>query len=286
VTQLAVIAATVLAMGSASAVVGTPAAEAPVESAVPTVGNAVEPTPPALNGVDITEQLGDRVDLGLTFTDHTGATVRLGDYFDDDKPVLLTLNYYECPMLCTLQLNALVEGLKELNLDGDDFQIVTISIDPGESFFLANSKRTSYLNALDRSDFRWSFLVGDEENIQQVAASVGFTYHYDAAQDNYAHAPAVYFLSPDGMIVRYMYALDYPSQDMKFALMDASNGTIGSTIDRIILSCYHFVDGVYSPFAFGIMRIGGVLTVIVLGGFLIVNWRREWRLSRRAGAVT
>lgn len=246
---------------------------------------AEEQLPRQLEGVGVEERLGALLDPETPFTDHTGKAVKLGDYFDDEVPVLLTLNYYRCKMLCNLQLNAVIEGLRGLEWKpGENFRIVTISIDPREGWELGRDKRASYLRELGRGDdLDWSFLVGKDEEIRKVAASVGFNYKYDEEQDQYAHTAAIFFLSPEGKVSRYLYGIDYPSQSLKFALMEASEGRIGSTVDKVILSCFHYDAsiGAYGPFAFGIMRLGGIVTAIALFGWLAVMFARD-RLRRRA----
>ena len=246
---------------------------------------AEEALPKQLEGVTVDERLGAMLDPDLTFTDHEGNRVRLGKYFGDGIPVLLTLNYYRCKMLCSLVLNGVVTGLRGLEWKpGENFRIVTLSIDPRETVEIAKGKRQSYIDSLDRGDdVDWTFLVGDEAQIRSVADTVGFRYRYDAEQDQYAHPAVIFFVSPEGKVSRYLYGIDFPSQDMKFALMEASEGRVGSTVDRIILSCFHYdaTLGKYGPFAFGFMRLGGMLTAVLLGGWLAFMWIRE-RLRRRA----
>lgn len=247
--------------------------------------HAEEELPKQLDGVTVDEKLGSMLDLDLTFTDHEGNHVRLGKYFGDGIPVLLTLNYYRCKMLCSLELNGVVDGLRGLEWKpGKNFRVVTMSIDPRETVEIAKGKRQSYIDSLGRGDdVDWTFLVGDEAQIRSVAGAVGFRYRYDAEQDQYAHPAVIVFVSPEGKVSRYLYGINFPSQDMKFALMEASEGRVGSTVDRIILSCFHYdaTLGKYGPFAFGFMRLGGMLTVVLLGGWLAFMWIRE-RLRRRA----
>ena len=245
---------------------------------------AEEELPRQLAGVGVEERLGALLDPETPFVDHTGKAVKLGDFLGGEVPVLLTLNYYRCKMLCNLQLNAVVEGLKGLEWKpGENFRMVTISIDPREGWELARDKRANYLKDLGRGDVDWTFLVGKEQDIRTVAASVGFNYKYDEEQDQYAHTAAIFFLSPEGKVSRYLYGIDYPSQNLKFALMEASEGRVGSTVDKVILSCFHYDAslGAYGPFAFGIMRLGGIFTAIVLFGWLGVMFARD-RLRRRA----
>lgn len=241
----------------------------------------------AAENVGVTEHRGDRLDLSLTFTDEHGEQVRLGDYFRDGKPVMLTLNYYECTSICTLQLNRLVDALDHLDVDGDQFRLVTISFDPDEGADLAREKRRAYLDLLARDDVEWHFLVGEPPAIDALTERVGFHYSYVEAYDTFAHPTAVIFLSGDGMISGYLYggeAYVFSPRDMKFSLMDASNGEIGSIVDQLVQSCFHFVDGRYSPFAYGIMRLAGGVIALGMVIFLALMWRRERR--RKAEATT
>ena len=246
-----------------------------------------EANAPAIHEIDVEEHLGEVLDGDLTFRDRDGETVRLGDYFDGERPVLLTLNYYRCPVLCNVQLNALTETLGALDwTPGDEhFQIVTVSIDPNEGPEIAKAKRDSHLKALDRGDdVGWAFLTGDALNIKLLAAQTGVGYAYDSEQDQYAHPAVIMFLAPDGKLVRYVYGLTYDPKDVKFGLLEASEGRVGDTIDRLILSCFHYdaTLGRYGPFAFGLMRLGGVFTIFFLGIGLLWFRRRE----KRSGGTT
>jgi len=246
-----------------------------------------EANAPAMQAIDVEEHLGEVLDHDLTFTDRNGEAVRLGDYLDGERPVLLTLNYYRCPVLCNVQLNALTETLGALEwTPGDEhFQIVTVSIDPKEGPDVAKAKRESHLAALDRGDdVGWAFLTGDALNIKLLAAQTGVGYAYDMEQDQYAHPAVIMFLAPDGKIVRYVYGLTYDPKDVKFGLLEASEGRVGDTIDRLILSCFHYdaTLGRYGPFAFGLMRLGGVFTIFFLGIGLLWFRRRE----KRSGGST
>lgn len=248
---------------------------------------AEEQTPEALRSVTIREKLGSPVDLSLAFTDHTGAPVTLGQYVADGKPVLLTLNYYECPMLCTLMLNSLVRGVGDLGWKpGDRFRMVTISIDPDETPALAAAKRASYLKSLGMGDdVDWSFLVGTKENIDAVANAIGFEYSFDEKTAQYAHPAALFFVSQSGRVARYLYGIEYSARDLKFAIVETSEGRVGSPIDKLILSCFHYdaTVGAYGPWAMGVMRLGGGVGAALLALFLFVMWRRESRMRRMEG---
>ena len=263
--------------------------------AVQIPARAEERLPKQLKGITIGERLGKTLDLNLEFVDESGQRVRLAKYFNGEKPVLLTLNYYRCKTLCSLQLNAVVAGLTGLAwVPGDKFRVVTISIDPRDTPAVAKGKRDNYLRALGKKGAEWHFLSmpgGDPKadpaqvlgNAKKVADAVGFSYSYVKKEDQYAHPTAIYFISPKGKISRYLYGVSYAAQQIKFALVEASAGRVGSTIDKIILSCFHYdaTVGQYGPFAFGIMRLGGALTALALGSVLTVLWRRDRSRQKR-----
>lgn len=235
---------------------------------------------PEANQVAVDEMLGGYLDMDLEFVDHDGKQVKLGDYFDGERPVLVTLNYYRCPTLCNLQLNALTRALEAFEwTPGDQYRIVTVSIDPREDAELAANKRATHLEALGRGDVDWNFLTGDAAQIHMLAAQLGIGYAYDAEQDQYAHPAVLMFASPEGKVARYLYGLEYNQSDIKFALMEAAEGRVGSPVDKLILSCFHYdaTLGEYGPFAMGIMRLGGAAMVLIVGIPLIIVWRRERR---------
>lgn len=239
---------------------------------------AAEALPTELEGVTVVERLGEQVDPDLSFVDHTGATVRMADLLEGDIPVLLTLNYYTCETLCSFQLNALLAGLDGLDWTaGDRFRIVTVSIDPKETAELAAAKRDAYLAEYGRGDVDWQFLVGEADQVEALARTVGFGFKYDARTGQYAHPAVLTFLSPDGTVSRYVYGATYEARDLRFALMEAAAGRLGSPVDKLILSCFRYDEtvGRYTPFAFGVMRLGGVATLVVMTGLGIVLWRRE-----------
>ena len=252
----------------------------------PRPARAVEPLPRQLRGVTVEERLGQRADLAAQLTDHRGRPLKLGDLLDGRRPVLLTLNYYGCANLCSLQLNALARALRGLEwAPGEGYRVVTLSIDPREGAELARKKRALYLADLGRGEVEWSFLVGKQAMIRRVADSVGFGFRYDAEQDQYAHPAVLIFLSPGGKVTRYLYGIEYVPRDLRFALIEASQGRVGSTVDKLILSCFHYdaTSGRYGPWALGIMRVVGVVTALVLGTLLLLLRLRERRGRSDAG---
>jgi protein SCO1/2 len=242
--------------------------------------------PPALEQVGIDEHLDAKLPLDVEFVDERGNRVTLGSFFDGDRPVILTLNYYRCPMLCGLQLNGVVEGLTGLDWSlGNQFEMVTVSIDPLETPILAREKKQNYLKWYDRegASAGWHFLTGRQDNIVRLAETVGFRYTYDEKSGQYAHAAAIFVCTPDGRVARYLYGIEYPPKHLRLALLEASEGTIGNAIDQLILYCYHYdpSDRSYAPTAMNIMRLGGGATALVLGSSLALFWMRDYRRKRR-----
>lgn len=246
-----------------------------------------EPLPGDLQGVDVVERLDDPLPLGLEFDEETGRKVALGEYFREGRPVLLVLGYYECPMLCTLVLNGLVDALNDIDwVPGEQFEIVTLSIDPGETPKLAAWKKQNYLEAYGRpaAAAGWHFLTGSETQIRQLADALGFGYRYVEQRDEYAHPAVLFIATPEGRIARYLYGVSYEPRTLRLSLVEASRGKIGTTLDRVLLYCYHYdsTAGRYAPVAVNIMRAGGAISVALLGGFLAWLWVRDVRRRRTA----
>ncbi|MGC1966643.1 MAG: SCO family protein [Candidatus Acidiferrales bacterium] len=235
--------------------------------------------PDLLKQVGIDQKLNQSVPLNLTFRDEHGQKVQLGQYFGQ-KPVILTLVYYNCPMLCTQVLNGVESGLKELPLDiGKQFNVVTVSIDPTEGHVLADVKQEMYTGMYGRpgSARGWHFLTGDEPQIKQLADAVGFRYAYDPETKQFAHASAIMILTPEGKISRYLYGIQFPSRDLRLGLDEASEGKIGSPVDAILLFCYHYDPhtGKYGLLISHVIQAGGALTLLVLGALVLVLFRDE-----------
>jgi protein SCO1/2 len=247
---------------------------------------ADETIPSELQGIEIEERLGQQVPLDTTFVDHTGAAVTLRSFFAKGRPVILVLNYYGCPTLCSLVLNGLTTGLRGLEFTvGEQFEVVSLSIKPDEGTELAKLKREAYLTSLARpvadSGKSWAFLTGTEAQIVQVAKALGFHYRWDEGSKQYAHAAGLFVLTPDGVLSRTLYGIVFRPRDLRLALVEASKGGIGSPVDRLLLFCYHYdpKERRYAMTARMVMRIGGVLTMSFLGLFLLAAWRRERRAS-------
>jgi protein SCO1/2 len=243
--------------------------------------------PDALKDIGITEHLGSNVSIqNLVFKDETGKEVHLGDYFKSGRPVILNMTYFECPNLCTFVLNGLVTSLKEIEWSpGKQFEVVTVSINPRETPALASLKKKAYLGSYDRAGAEngWHFLTGDDDQIHKLADQVGFRYRYDESQKQYAHSAALFVLTPEGKISRYLYGIEFKPQDMRLALLEATNGKIGNVVDRILLFCYRYDAQTkkYSVYLGKVMQAGGAGTILVFGGYLAVFWRSERKRSHR-----
>ena len=237
--------------------------------------------PAALRDVGIDQQLDRPLPLDLWFRDEAGKVVRLGDFFGA-KPVVLTLAYYHCPMLCPLALEGLVRSLRPLSISaGAEFEMVTVSIDARETSAQAADKKQKLISQYGRKGAAagWHFLVGDADNVERLARAVGFRYHYDAASDQFAHATGLVVATPQGRISRYLYGVDHAPRDVQLALVEASDNRIGTLADQLLLFCYHYdpATGKYGPAAMTAVRIAGALTVVILGGFIAFQIRHEER---------
>lgn len=244
--------------------------------------------PLELQGIGVTEHRGAQVSIqDLHFKDESGQDVKLARFFHASKPVLLTLVYFECPNLCNLMLNGLVETLQRFQwTPGNQFDIVAVSFNPHEGPALARRKKANYLRSYGRPDTAggWHFLTGTEDQIHELAAEVGFAYRWEGQQ--YAHQTVSYVLTPEGRISRYLYGIDFPPIDLKLALLEASHGQIGSVIDRLLLFCYRYDPKTrkYSVYLTRVMQAGAALTLILLGSYLAAFWIRERRLDFKTTA--
>ncbi|MDX2150959.1 MAG: SCO family protein [Bryobacteraceae bacterium] len=234
--------------------------------------------PEPLEGVGIDEKLGQSIDLDLTFVAENGRPVTLRQYFEKGRPVILNLVYYSCPMLCNLILNGQTAMLREIPwTPGEQFEVVTVSIDPTEQPDLAKSKKALYLESFERPAPGWHFLVDYDGNVKKLADQVGFRYKFDERQQQYAHAAAIMVLTPEGKISRYLYGIRFKARDVRLAITEASEGKFGSTVDKLLLLCFHYDAAArsYVVFAGNIMRIGGALVVLALAFMLYRLWRGE-----------
>jgi len=232
-----------------------------------------------LKEIGIDQRIGEQLPLDLTFHDETGRDVRLGAFFTN-KPVVLALAYYDCPMLCTQVLNGMTGSLKTLSLDaGKDFDVVVVSIDPRDSYQMAAAKRDTYVRNYGRPQTAagWHFLTGAEPSIKPLAAALGFHYAYDPNLKQYAHGAAIYVVTPKGVVSRYLLGIDFAPRDLRLALVEASNNRLGTAVDQVLLLCYHYdpSTGRYSTAVLDSIRVGFILTVGAFVTFLFVSMKRE-----------
>jgi protein SCO1 len=245
-------------------------------------------TPNELKKVSFGQNLGVQVPLDLPFRDETGRAVQLSQYFTG-RPVILSLVYYECPMLCVQALNGLVRSLKVLALEpGRDYTIVTVSFNPEETPKEAAAKKDEYIGRLNKPGAAdaWHFLTGTEPSIRLLTDTVGFHYVYDAATKQFAHPTGIIVLTPEGKASKYIYGIDYGPRDLRLALVEASDHKVGTPVDRLLLYCYHYdpTTGRYGLVLLNVLRLGGVLTVALIGGFILLMRQRE--KSGRPGRAT
>jgi protein SCO1 len=261
-------------------VIGIPLVLALSSAAQPQpIGSPAGEKPAILREIGIDQRLNERVPLELAFRDDQGRTVRLGGYFGD-RPVVLALVYYECPMLCTQVLNGLVKALRVVSREaGRDFDVVAVSFDPDEGPDLARARKVSYVEQYGRAGTApgWHFLTGERDSIARLTNAIGFRYTYDPKRDEFAHGAAITILTPDGVISRYFYGIEYAPRDVQLGIVEASANRVGSITDQFLLLCYHYdvSTGRYSFTVLTIVRIAGILTVAAFGVFL-------WRERKRA----
>lgn len=233
--------------------------------------------PPILRNVGIDQKLNQQVPLDIPFRDESGDVVKLGDYFGS-KPVILSLVYYECPMLCTTALNGLEQSLRELKFDvGDQFNVVTVSFDPSEKPALAAAKKAVYVGLYGRPGAvnGWHFLTGDQDSIKRLTEAVGFHYNYDPKVKQFMHATGLIVLTPQGKLSRYFYGITYPAGNLRLALVESSQGKIGNPVDAILLYCceYDPMTGKYSLVIARALQVGAAVTILSLGTLLLVMFK-------------
>ena len=244
------------------------------------------PPPQILNNISIHQNLNQQVPLDLAFKDESGRDVKLGDYFQG-KPVILSLVYYECPMLCTETLNGMVSAFKVLKFDvGKEFNVVTVSFDPRETPSLASTKKKNYLQQYGRpgAEQGWHFLTGSKASIDALTKAVGFHYAWDQTTQQFAHATALMLLTPDGKLAQYYYGVEFSPRDLRLGIVQASNGKTGNVVDQVLLYCFHYDprSGKYGAVITRVLQVAGGLTILLLGGFMFLMIRLEPRKNRAA----
>ncbi len=242
--------------------------------------------PPMLRNVGIEQRLNQPLPLEATFQNESGQPVALREYFGG-KPVVLAFVYYQCPMLCTQILNGLLESVRLLKFNaGQEYEIVTVSFDPRETPKLAAEKKQVYLKQYDRSGAEqgWHFLTGDSTAIKALTNAAGFHYRYDPATSQFAHASGIMVITPQGKISKYFYGVEYAPRDLRLALVEASEGKIGSPVDQLLLYCFHYdpLTGKYSFVVMSALRVAGIATVLSLATFMLIMFRRDRAVVRES----
>ncbi len=235
--------------------------------------------PPGLANVGIEQHLNQQIPPELTFHDETGKTVSLGDYFGR-KPLILNLVYYNCQMLCGEVLSGLTSTLRVLKFDvGREFDVITVSFDPRETPQIAAEKKKQFLERYGRdgAEQGWHFLTGQQDAITELTKAVGFQYEYDARTNQYAHTTAIMVLTPRGKIAQYYYGVEYAPKDLRLGLIEASQNKIGSLVDQVLLYCYHYnpATGKYGAVIMRVLRLAGMATIVFLGAFMMLMFRRD-----------
>jgi len=248
--------------------------------------------PGILNGVGIAQHLNEQIPLNLAFTDDAGRQVQLADYFGK-KPAILALVYYRCPMLCSEELDGLVRALEMVRfVPGKDFNVVVVSIDPTEGTDLASAKKREYMKRYGHPDTAngWHFLTGTQQNIDTLTNVVGFRYVKlkvpGSDQMQYAHASAIQIVTPEGKLAQYYMGVEYSPKDLLLGLNEASSNRIGSPVDNILTYCYHYdpQTNTHSLIVARVIQLGGLLTLILLGGFMTIMFRRDYRQQHKHGS--
>ncbi|MEW6733372.1 MAG: SCO family protein [Acidobacteriota bacterium] len=250
--------------------------------------SAQNQSPAVLREVGIDQKLNEQLPLDLIFRNEAGENVPLSSYFSD-RPVILVFVFYQCPMLCNMILNGLVRCLNTISFNaGEHFDVVVVSFDAREGAQLAAAKKRLYLERYRRHNAArgWHFLTGEEGSIKRLTQTVGFRYTYDAQQNQFAHASGLIVLTPEARVSRYFYGIEYSSRDLRLGLVEASAHKIGSPVDQLLLLCYHYdpTIGKYSPIVINLVRVGGVVTVLTLGGLILMMLRLERKREHKKGA--
>ena len=258
---------------------------------VPGAGYRPEPGMPSstlpapLREIGFDQNLNAHIPLDTPFKDEAGRVVKLGDYFGK-RPVVMVFAYYDCPMLCTMVINGLASALDVLSLEpGKDFEIVTVSFNPRDTPATASAKKAAYIARYKQpgAAAAWHFLTGDQASIDRLTKAAGFRYRWDEETQQFAHPTGVMVLTPDGRLARYLFGIEYGPRDLRFAIVDASNGKVGSAVDSLVLYCYHYdpENGKYGVAIMRLVRAGGAATVLALGAFIVIMVRKEQRASGR-----
>ena len=274
----------------ACAQMGVPKGRSPLYNSRPYSPSSPSGLPKALNEVGIDQKLNEQLPLELEFRDESNQAVKLGDYFGK-KPVMVSLVFYECPMLCNQVLNGMISAFRVMSFQpGDEFDVVTVSFDSRETPALAAAKKRTYVDYLpeakrDAATSGWHFLTGNATNIERLTDAIGFRYHFDEATNQFAHASAIYLATPQGKLARYFYGIEYAPRDLRLGVIEASENKIGSPVDQLLLYCYHYdpAKGRYGAVVMNMIRVGGIGTLIAMFALFLVL-RGHTTVSRRMQA--
>lgn len=247
-------------------------------------GDRFEPVPEKFRndtaGVAIDEKPGNNIPLDLQFVDTSGKHVKLGDYFNKGRPVILQMGYFRCPQICDVVSKGVMDVATKLDLElAKDYDVLYVSIDPKERWQLGQQKKANYVAGFGKPGAieGWNFLVGSESQIKKLSDSIGFKYQYLPDRNEFSHPSMITILTPEGVVSRYLYGVDYAEPTVRLALVEASDGKVGALTDQLLMWCYHYdgYAGKYTPRWMAIMRFGGFLTVLAVGGLLGVLWLRD-----------
>lgn len=259
-------------------------AQSPSSFMEPKSGTASQVNPPEFKDIGIDQRLNQQLPLDLEFKDETGKTVRLGDYFESGRPVLLNLVYYSCPMLCGEELAGEASALAMLKFTpGNQYEVVSVSINPNETPADAAAKKKIYVDRVNEhlspkmDGSGWHFLTGQQSQIRQLADAVGFHYRYDPQTKQYIHATGLTIVTPGGKIAQYYYGVEFAPRDIRLGLIEASREKIGNVVDEVLLYCckYDPKTGRYGAVIANIMRLAGAATMLILGGMIFVMFRHD-----------
>ena len=268
---------------------GVPQPNSPLYGARPVPGQVATGLPKVLNNVGINQKLNEQIPFDAVFKDEQGSEVKLGEFFGK-RPVVLSLVYYSCPMLCTQVLNGMLSAFRQVSFNiGDQYEVVTVSFDPRETPELAAAKKQTYVKGYNRAgaEASWHFLTGDEANIKRLTNAVGFRYVWDQQTNQFAHASGIMVLTPEGKLARYFYGIDYPPRDLRLGLVEASQNKIGTPVDALMLYCYHYdpATGKYGAIVMNIVRLAGGVTLFLIVGMILVLRKRSGRAALTTSKV-
>ncbi|HEY1731782.1 MAG TPA: SCO family protein [Terriglobales bacterium] len=247
-------------------------------------GTASQVNPPEFKDIGIDQRLNQQLPLNLQFKDETGKTVRLGDYFESGRPVILNLVYYSCPMLCGEELAGEASALAMLPFTpGNQYEVVSVSINPDETPADAAAKKKMYVDRVNEhldpkmDGSGWHFLTGQQSQIQQLAQAVGFHYRRDPQTKQFIHATGLTIVTPAGKIAQYYYGVEFAPRDIRLGLIEASHEKIGNVVDEVLLYCckYDPKTGRYGAVIANIMRLAGAATMLILGGMIFIMFRHD-----------